>query len=144
MTISVRIILPKITYNCLTCGNSERQAEVRKKNKTYLIQDRLPFLAVSNSRQLHVSHFLHLLVHVDLLLQLLHFGTKQAHRVLSVMLAGNSGGTCRVDGCDPVLQLCLAAGLHGDRQKKKVRGQTTNQPLDIQSKKLFTCVVLIH
>lgn len=94
---------------------------MRKENKTYLIQDSLPLLGVGNSRQLHVSHLLHLLIHVYLLLQLLDLGAKQAHRVLSVVLAGDGCGTCRVDGCDPVLQLCLAAGLRGDRQQK-VRG----------------------
>lgn len=34
----------------------------------YLFQNGLPLLGVSDSRQLHVSHLLHLLVHVDLLL----------------------------------------------------------------------------
>lgn len=84
--------------------------------QTYLIQDRLPLLGVSDGGQLHVSHFLHLLVHVYLLLQLLDFGSEQAHGVLSVVLPRDSGGARRVDGRDPVLQLCLAAGLRRGRQ----------------------------
>lgn len=95
------------------------QANVKK--EIYLIQDGLPFFGVSNRRQLHVSHFLHLLIHVDLLLQLLDFCAQQAHSVLSMVLAGDSGGACRVDGCDPVFQLRLAAGLRRHRQQK-VRG----------------------
>lgn len=67
---------------------------MRKESKTYLIQDRLSLLGVGNGRQLHVSHLLHFLVHVNLLLQLFDLGAKQPDRVLSVVLAGDGGGTC--------------------------------------------------
>lgn len=94
--------------------NSE--TEDKWDNDTHLVQDRLPLLGLCNSRQLHVPHFLHLLVHVYLLLELLDFSAKQAHRVLPVVMAGDGSGTCGVDGRDPVFQFSLAACLHGDRQ----------------------------
>lgn len=106
-----------------------------------MIQDRLPLLGVSNSRQLHVPHFLHLLVHVNLLLQFLDFGAKQAHCVLSVMLAGDGSGTCRMDGCDPVLQLCLAAGLRGMDKGQRLNNKRAT---DIQNKKPLAVPVLIQ
>ena len=91
-------------------GNSDELTRERRM-KTYLIQDRLPLLGVGDGRQLHVPHLLHLLVHVDLLLQLADLGAQQPHRVLPVVLTGKGGGTRGVDRRDPVLQLCLARCL---------------------------------
>lgn len=67
--------------------------EKERRAKSYLIQDGLPLLGVGDRGQLHVSHLLHLLVHVDLLLQFLDLGAEQSHRVVSVVLAGHGGGT---------------------------------------------------
>lgn len=75
---------------------------------SYLLEYGLPLLGVSDGGQLHVSHLLHLLVHVDLLLQLADLGSQQSHRILPVVLPSQSGGTCRVDCRDPVLQFRLA------------------------------------
>lgn len=83
---------------------------------SYLLQDRLPLLAVGDGGQLHVPHLLHLLVHVYLLLQLADLGSQQAHGVVPVVLAGQSGGAGRVDRRDPVLQLRLTRGLTGTEQ----------------------------
>lgn len=80
---------------------------------SYLLQDRLPLLPVGDRGQLHVSHLLHLLVHVYLLLQLADFGSQQAHGVVPVVLPGQRGGAGRVDRRDPVLQLRLTRGLTG-------------------------------
>lgn len=74
----------------------------------YLLQYGLPLLGISHCGQLHVSHLLHLLIHIDLLLQFADLGSQQSHRVLPVVLSSQSSGTCRVDGRDPVLQLRLA------------------------------------
>lgn len=74
----------------------------------YLLQYGLLLLAVSDGGQLHVPHLLHLLVHVDLLLQLADLGAQESHRVLPVVLASQGGGARRVDRRDPVLQLRLA------------------------------------
>lgn len=79
----------------------------------YLLQDRLPLLAVGDRGQLHVAHLLHLLVHVYLLLQLADFGPQQAHGVVPVVLPSQSGGAGRVNRRDPVLQLRLTRGLTG-------------------------------
>lgn len=83
---------------------------------SYLLQDGLPLLAVGDRGQLHVSHLLHLLVHVYLLLQLADFGAQQAHGVVPVVLPGQSGGAGRVDRRDPVLQLRLTRGLAGTEE----------------------------
>lgn len=78
---------------------------------SYLLQNGLPLLAVGDRGQLHVSHLLHLLVHVYLLLQLADFGLQQSHRVFPVVLPSQSCGARRVDCRDPVFQLCLTRGL---------------------------------
>lgn len=68
----------------------------------YLLQYGLPLLGIGDSGQLHVSHLLHLLVHVDLLLQLADLGSQQSHRVLPVVLSSQSGSASGVDRRDPV------------------------------------------
>lgn len=80
---------------------------------SYLLQNCLPLLAVGDRGQLHVSHLLHLLVHVYLLLQLADFGSQQAHGVVPVVLPSQSAGAGRVNRRDPVLQLRLTRGLTG-------------------------------
>lgn len=74
----------------------------------YLLQYGLPLLGISDGGQLHVSHLFHLLVHVDLLLQLADLGSQKSHRILPVVLPSQSGGARGVDRRDPVLQFCLA------------------------------------
>lgn len=92
--------------------------------RVYLIQYGLLLLGVCYRGQLHFTHFLHLLVHVDLLLQLFDLCFEQLDRVLLVVLPRHRGGTGRVDRRDPVLQLRLAAGLHRGK-----RGRRTQDPL---------------
>lgn len=93
-----------------------RVTHLRGVAASYLLQDGLPLLAVGDRGQLHVSHLLHLLVHVYLLLQLADFGAQQAHGVVPVVLPGQSGGAGRVDRRDPVLQLRLTRGLAGTEE----------------------------
>ena len=123
------------TCNCVkfsNCSNFIEQINKlavnneRSEKCAYLIQDRFPLLGVSNSWQLHVPHFLHLLIHVYLLFQFLDFCTKQTHSILPVVLACDSSCTCWVNGCYPVLQLRLAAGLCEHKWKRaEVRQQTS-------------------
>ena len=75
---------------------------------SYLLQNGLSLLGVSDSRQLHVSHLLHLLVHVYLLLQLADLGPQEPHRIVPVVLPSQGCGARRVKSRDPVLQFCLA------------------------------------
>lgn len=84
---------------------------------SYLFQDGLPLLTVGDSRQLHVSHLLHLLVHVDLLLEFLDLGSDESYRVVTVMLAGDGRGAGRMDGGDPVLQFCLPGRLNTTQRR---------------------------
>lgn len=74
----------------------------------YLLENSLSLLGISDSGQLHVSHLLHFLIHVNLLLQLAYLGPQQSHGILPVVLPSESSRTCRVDRCDPVLQFCLS------------------------------------
>lgn len=87
----------------------------------YLLQDGLPLLGVRDGGQLHVSHLLHLLVHVDLLLQLADLGPQQPHRVLPVMLPSQGCGARRVNRRDPVLQFSLTRCLTRAERRERER-----------------------
>lgn len=58
----------------------------------YLLQDSLPFLPISDGRELHFTHLLHFLIHVNLLFKLLDLRTQQSYRVLAVVLTGDNRG----------------------------------------------------
>lgn len=94
-----------------------QQTKIWEADWTHLVQNGLPLFTVTDSWELHVSHFLHLLIHINLLLQLLYLGTQEAHSVLAVVLPGHCRGTCWVDGSYPVLQLCLSWRLIPDTPK---------------------------
>lgn len=90
----------------------------------YLIQYGLLLLGVRHWGQLHFTHFLHLLIHVDLLLQLLYLRFQELDSVLFVMLPCHCSCTGGMDRGDPVLELRLARGL-----KRREEGKRSQDPL---------------
>lgn len=85
------------------------------KAEPHLVLYRLAIFGVADHRELQLGHLLHLPVHVDLLQQAADLAPQQAHRVLLPLALGQQRGAGRMDGRHPVLQVCLVAGLRGQR-----------------------------
>lgn len=85
----------------------------------YLIQYSLLLLGVRYWGQLHFTHFLHLLIHIDLLLQLFYLCFQELDSVLFVMLPCNRGCTSWMDCSDPVLEFGLARGLKREKEERR-------------------------
>ena len=79
----------------------------------HLILNSPAVFGVADYGQLQLSHLLHLPVHVDLLQQATDLAPQQTHRILLPLALGQQRGTGRVDGCHPVFQVSLVAGLKG-------------------------------
>lgn len=81
----------------------------------HLVLNSLAVFGVADHCQLQLGHLLHLPVHVNLLQQAADLAPQQAHRILLPLALGQQRGTGRMDGCHPVLQVSLVAGLEGQR-----------------------------
>lgn len=85
----------------------------------YLVFYGFPVLRVAHHGQLQLGHLLHLAVDVDLLNEAFGLVLQQPNCVLLAVLLREKGRACRVDGSDPVFQICLAGGLNTQAGKKK-------------------------